>query len=58
MGTSPGTGTGEAERRRLNFTESGLEADIAFLEAFAALVGRRQATTYQSGPVRACTSLA
>ncbi|MCU0767688.1 MAG: hypothetical protein MUE39_10030 [Gammaproteobacteria bacterium] len=58
MGTSPGTGTGEAERRRLNFTEPGLEADIAFLEAVAALVGRRPATTYQTAQVRACATLA
>lgn len=46
------------ERRSLRFTESGLEADIAFLEAQVALVGRRPATTYQTAQVRACTSLA
>ena len=46
------------ERRGLRFTESGLEADIAFLEAQVALVGRRPATTYQTALVRACSSLA
>jgi hypothetical protein len=46
------------ERRGLRFTESGLEADIAFLEAQVALVGRRPATTYQTAQVRACQSLA
>ena len=46
------------ERRGLRFTESGLEADIAFLEAQVALVGRRPATTYQTAQVRACASLA
>ena len=46
------------ERRGLRFTESGLEADIAFLEAQVALVGRHPATTYQTAQVRACTSLA
>jgi hypothetical protein len=46
------------ERRSLRFTESGLEADIAFLEAQVALVGRHPATTYQTAQVRACTSLA
>ena len=46
------------ERRGLRFTESGLEADIAFLEALVALVGRNPATTYQTAQVRACTSLA
>jgi hypothetical protein len=49
---------GGEERRRLNFTESGLEADIAFLEAVIALVGRRPATTYQTAQVRACSTLA
>lgn len=51
-------GRSEGERRRLNFTESGLEADVAFLEAIVALVGRRPATTYQTAQVRACSSLA
>lgn len=51
-------GSTPRERRRLNFTESGLEADIAFLEAMAALVGRRPATTYQTAQVRACSTLA
>lgn len=46
------------ERRTLRFTESGLEADIAFLEAQVALVGRHPATTYQTAQVRACTALA
>ena len=49
---------GKAERRGLRFTESGLEADIAFLEAQVALVGRHPATTYQTALVRACSSLA
>lgn len=48
----------DGERRGLRFTESGLEADIAFLEAVIALVGRRPATTYQTAQVRACSSLA
>ena len=48
----------DGERRGLRFTESGLEADIAFLEAQVALVGRHPATTYQTAQVRACTSLA
>jgi len=51
------TGSG-GERRGLRFSESGLEADIAFLEAVIALVGRRPATTYQTAQVRACSSLA
>jgi hypothetical protein len=51
------TGAG-GERRGLRFTETGLEADIAFLEAVIALVGRRPATTYQTAQVRACSSLA
>jgi len=46
------------ERRGLRFTETALEADIAFLEAVIALVGRRPATTYQTAQVRACSSLA
>lgn len=46
------------ERRGLRFTESGLEADIAFLEAQIALVGRHPATAYQTAQVRACSSLA
>jgi hypothetical protein len=48
----------EGDRRLLNFTESGLEADIAFLEAMVALVGRRPQTTYQTAQARACSSLA
>jgi hypothetical protein len=55
---SPGEGQREGERRLFNFTESGLEADVAFLEAVVALVGRRPATTYQTAQVRACASLA
>ena len=47
-----------SERRGFQFTESALEADIAFLEALIALVGRRPATTYQTAQVRACSSLA
>ena len=46
------------ERRTLRFTESGLEADIAFLEAQVALIGRRPATTYETAQARACSSLA
>ena len=51
-------GRSEGERRRLNFTESSLEADVAFLEAIVALIGRRPATTHQTAQVRACSSLA
>jgi len=53
-----GDGREGGERRGLRLTESGLEADIAFLEAQVALVGRRPATTYQTAQVRACSSLA
>jgi hypothetical protein len=55
---SDGEGRIEGERRRLHYTETGLEADIAFLEAVIALVGRRPATIYQTAQVRACSSLA
>jgi hypothetical protein len=45
------------ERRKLRFTESGMEADIAYLEAQIALVGRRPRSTYETAKVRACQTL-
>jgi len=45
------------ERRKLRFTESGMEADIAYFEAQIALVGRRPRTTYETAKVRASQTL-